>query len=145
MSLDVFAPVPHVVTLNDGRQVPLMPLRLAQMPAVTKAAKPMGGLLLVADFLTILDDHAQNAADLLQAATPLTAAEVAGLYQDEVVRLLSAVQEVNQNFFIQRLRPEMTQAATSATARMKTLAALAGASSLPGSGSTDTTSPPAST
>ena len=142
MSLDVFAPVPHVVTLNDGREVALMPLRLGQMPAVTNAAKPMGGLLL-ADFLTILDDHAEAAADLIRAAAPLDAGAVAALYQDEVVRLLSAIQEVNQNFFIQRLRPEMTQAALSATTRMKTLAALAGVSSLPGSGSTATTSPPA--
>lgn len=143
MSLETFAPVPHVVTLNDGREVALLPLRLGQMPAVTKAAKPMGGLLLVADFLTILDDHAEAAADLIRAATPLDGGAVAALYQDEVVRLLTAIQEVNQSFFIQRLRPEMTQAALSATTRMKTLAALAGVSSLPGSGSTATTLPPA--
>ena len=143
MSLETFAPVPQVVTLNDGRSVALLPLRLGQMPAVTRAAKPMGGLLLTADYLTVLDDHPQDTIDLIRAATTLTAEAVDALFQDEVVRLLSAIQEVNQDFFIQRLRQEMTQAATSATARIKELASLAGVSSSPGSGRTATTLPPA--
>lgn len=145
MSLEVFAPTPLTVTLNDGREVAILPLKLGQLPAFTKAAKAPAPYLFAADYLTILEAHPADAIEMIRIAAPLSAEAVEGLWQDEVVRLLSAIYEVNQGFFIQRLRPEMTQALTTAKARIATLAALAGVPSSPGSGSTGSALPTAST
>lgn len=143
MSLEAFAPTPAIVTLNDGSEVALLPLRLGQMPAFGAASKPVAQAMFTADYLTILDQHPQACIDMIKAVAPMMPAAIAGLYQDEVVRLVSAIFEVNQSFFIDRLRPEMTQAVQTAQTRITTLAALIGLPFSPGSSSTDTTSPPA--
>jgi hypothetical protein len=145
MSLETFAPTPRTVTLNDGRRVDILPLRLRQMPAFTRAAKPVAGLLFIADYFTLLEEHPEVASDIIQTYLGWDAEVVGALFQDETVRLISAIYEVNGDFFIQRLRPAMTQATEGAAAQIAKLGILAGPQPLPGSGSTGSASTPAST
>lgn len=132
--LETFAPVPRIVTLNDGTELQVLPLRLGRMPAFTKAVKPIAGSLFVADYFTILEEHPQAAIDTICAAG-FAPAMAQALYQDETVRLLSAIYEVNGDFFIQRLRPAMTQAAEAAKATVAKMAALTGEAPSPSSSS----------
>lgn len=141
MTLETFAPTPRIVVLNDGRQVPILPLRLGQMPAFTVAAKAAAPSLFSADYLTILEDHPTDAMAMIGIVTDLSPGDIAALWQDETVALLSTIYEVNSDFFIQRLRPAMTKAAGDASARIKMMAALIGATSLPASASSATASP----
>lgn len=127
MSLDVFVPQPRTVTLNDGREIGVLPLRLGQVPAFVKASKAVAPYLFVADYMVVLNDHPQDAAEMIVVATALSADQAADLWQDEAVRLLTAIYEVNADFFVQRLRPAMTAAAGEAAQRIATLKALLGA------------------
>ena len=141
--LDIFAPVPRVVTLNDGTTIDILPLRLGQMPAFIKASNLIAGSLFVADYFTILEQQPQAAIDMICAAG-FNRDLVGKLWQDETVALLSAIYEVNGDFFIQRLRPAMTKAAAGARAAIEMMATAAMPPSLPTSDSADATSGPAS-
>lgn len=141
MTLETFAPIARGVPIT-GREVKVLPLKLGQMPAMSRAAKPIYGLLFVADFMAILGEHADAAMATICAATDVTEAEAASLDQAQAVELLSAIFEVNADFFIRRLRPAMTAAATAASDRIKMLAP-AGPPSSPALQAEDTASPSA--
>jgi len=141
MTLQTFAPVPRAVPIN-GREVKVLPLKLGQMPAMSHAAKPIYGLLFVADFMAILGEHADAAMATICAATDVSQTEAAELDQAQAVELLSAIFEVNADFFIRRLRPAMTAAVTAASDRIKALTP-AGPPSSPDLPAEDTASPSA--
>ncbi len=145
MTLETFAPTPRKIAIA-GRTVSILPLTLGRMPAFSAAVKTVGGLLFVADYLTLLSEHSEDAARVIIAGSDVTPAEAEGLDAEQAVELLAAIYEVNADFFISRLRPAMTRAAEAATSRIKAVAPtmLTGATSSPGLSSADTPSTPAS-
>lgn len=139
-TLETFAPIPRIVTLNNGQRIEILPLRLGQMPAFTQAVMPITGSLFLADYFTILEEHPAAALNMLVAAC-MTREQAEQVFQDETVALLAAIYEVNSDFFIQRLRPAMTRAAAGAQAVITALMTV-GAPSSPGLPGTDIPSPP---
>ena len=141
--LETFAPIARTVVLADGSRLEVLPLRLGQLPAFTKACGPITGSLYVADYFSILEQQPEAAIETICAAG-FKRELVTGLYQDETVALLAAIYEVNGDFFIQRLRPAMTKAAAGAKGMMTAMQEAVTAPSSPSSQATATTSGPAS-
>lgn len=141
MSLETFVPTPKPVKIAT-RVVQVTDAKLGQMPALSRAVKPIYGLMFVADFMSILGEHAEDAMATIIAATDVTEAEAKALDQAQAVELLSAIFEVNAGFFIHHTRPAMTRAVQAAQDRIKMLAP-AGPPSSPASPAADTASPSA--
>lgn len=97
------------------RTLTITPVRVGDLPAFIAAIEPMARELSTGDLLGALSRH----ADALILATALGAGvERAWLEErtaDDLVRLASAVVEVNADFFVRRLVPAIEQAAQQLT------------------------------
>ena len=119
MTGETFAALPPVpVTLViGGEPLELTPIRVGELPAFAKAVQPAVATLSVSqsaspDWLALLADHGEAVIEAVAIASRRPAEWVAGLGLDEAVRLAEAVFEVNADFFIQRVLPSLTEAAT---------------------------------
>ena len=85
-------------------------LKVRQLAAFGKASDPFMPLIVTADYMAVLTHHTEAAC---QAVSIVTGAEVAWLMDldpDDMLRLISAVYEVNFDFFARRLLPERAAA-----------------------------------
>ncbi|WP_054006443.1 hypothetical protein, partial [Cypionkella psychrotolerans] len=121
-----------------GKTLPIPNLKVRQLSAFGKASEPFMPLVVAADYMSVLTHHTEAAC---QAVSIVTGADVAWLMDldpDEMLRLISAVYEVNFDFFARRLLPERAAAGERLMALMINLA---GAKPSLGSSDADTTSP----
>lgn len=97
-----------------GRSVRLRPIRVRQLPAVTKAIEPLvraGADLLTdepADWLA-LAAQGGHLIDAVAAASDLPVDWVGDLEPAEFSRLLLACLEVNQDFFTRQIEPALAR------------------------------------
>ena len=112
---DTFAALPPVpVTLViGGERLELTPLRVGDVPAFARAVQPVAASLSASpDWLALLAEHGEAVIDAVAIASRRPPEWVTNLALDEAVRLTEAVFEVNADFFIQRVLPSLTEAAT---------------------------------
>lgn len=126
--LEIFAPAPRRVTVG-GRHVDLLPLRLRQYAGFLRAIEPALPLVLAGDLMAAAVDHEAAMLRAVSIGSGLPEAELAELWADEFILLARAVVEVNADFFVARVRPQIE----AARAAMAALVSSAGASSSPGS------------
>ena len=122
MKGETFAALPPVpVTLViGGEPLELTPIRVGELPAFARAVQPVAVSLSASpDWLVLMADHGEAVIEAVAIASRRPVEWVADLGLDEAVRLAEAVFEVNADFFIQRVLPGLTEAAT----RISTLAA----------------------
>ena len=122
MGGDTFAALPPVpVTLViGGERLELTPLKVGDVPAFARAVQPVAASLSASpDWLALLAEHGEAVIDAVAIASRRPPEWVTNLALDDAVRLAEAVFEVNADFFIQRVLPSLTEAAT----RISTLAA----------------------
>ena len=122
MATEPFAALPPVpVTLViGGERLELTPLKVGDVPAFARAVQPVAASLSASpDWLALLADHGEAVIEAVAIASRRPIDWVAGLGLDEATRLAEAVFEVNADFFIQRVLPGLTEAAT----RISTLGA----------------------
>jgi hypothetical protein len=115
MTGDAFAALPPVpVTLViGGERLELTPLRVGDVPAFARAVQPVAASLSASpDWLALLAEHGEAVIDAVAIASRRPPEWVTNLALDEAVRLTEAVFEVNADFFIQRVLPSLTEAAT---------------------------------
>jgi hypothetical protein len=115
MTGDTFAALPPVpVTLViGGERLELTPLRVGDVPAFARAVQPVAASLSASpDWLALLAEHGEAVIDAVAIASRRPSEWVTNLALDEAVRLTEAVFEVNADFFIQRVLPTLTEAAT---------------------------------
>ena len=115
MTSETFAAVPPVpVTLViGGEPLELTPIRVGELPAFARAVQPVAVSLSASpDWLALMAEHGEAVIEAVAIATRRPVDWVAGLGLDEAVRLTEAVFEVNADFFIQRVLPSLTEAAT---------------------------------
>lgn len=139
--LGTFAPVPRRITVAD-QDFEVLPLRLRQLPAFTKAVEPALPALLSGDFQTAIHRHQDGMVEAVAVATGADRDWLGELYPDDFIRLARVVLEVNVDFFGRRVMPELSAAAEGLS---KVMAAFRGAASSPGSADADTDSTTAST
>ena len=115
MDDDTFAalpPVPVSVEIS-GEHIDLTPLKVGEVPAFARAVQPIAaGLSASPDWLALMAEHGEAVITGIAIASRRPVDWVAGLGLDEAVRLAEAVFEVNADFFIQRVLPSLTEAAT---------------------------------
>jgi len=112
---DTFAALPPVpVTLViGGERLDLTPLKIGDVPAFARAVQPVAASLSASpDWLALLAEHGEAVIDAVAIASRRPPEWVTNLALDEAVRLTEAVFEVNADFFIQRVLPSLTEAAT---------------------------------
>ena len=112
---DTFAALPPVpVTLViGGERLELTPLKVGDVPAFARAVQPLAASLSASpDWLALLAEHGEAVIDAVAIASRRPPEWVTHLALDDAVRLAEAVFEVNADFFIQRVLPSLTEAAT---------------------------------
>ena len=112
---DTFAALPPVpVTLViGGERLELTPLKVGDVPAFAHAVQPVAASLSASpDWLALLAEHGEAVIDAVAIASRRPPEWVTNLALDDAVRLAEAVFEVNADFFIQRVLPSLTEAAT---------------------------------
>ncbi len=116
---DTFAALPPVpVTLVIGGEcLELTPLKVGEIPAFARAVQPAVATLSASlsaspDWLALLAEHGEAVIDAVAIASRRPPEWVTNLALDDAVRLAEAVFEVNADFFIQRVLPNLTEAAT---------------------------------
>ena len=112
---DTFAALPPVpVTLViGGERLDLTPLKVGDVPAFARAVQPVAASLSASpDWLALLAKHGEAVIDAVAIASRRPSEWVTSLALDDAVRLAEAVFEVNADFFIQRVLPSLTEAAT---------------------------------
>ena len=119
MGGDTFAALPPVpVTLViGGERLELTPLKVGEIPAFARAVQPAVATLSASlsaspDWLALLAEHGEAVIDAVAIASRRPPEWVTNLALDDAVRLAEAVFEVNADFFIQRVLPSLTEAAT---------------------------------
>ena len=112
---DTFVALPPVpVTLViGGERLDLTPLKVGDVPAFARAVQPVAASLSASpDWLALLAEHGEAVIDAVAIASRRPPEWVTNLALDDAVRLAEAVFEVNADFFIQRVLPSLTEAAT---------------------------------
>lgn len=112
---DTFAALPPVpVTLViGGERLELTPLKVGDVPAFARAVQPVAASLSASpDWLALLAEHGEAVIEAVAIASRRPPEWVTNLELDDAVRLAEAVFEVNADFFIQRVLPSLTEAAT---------------------------------
>ena len=112
---DTFSALPPVpVTLViGGERLELTPLKVGDVPAFARAVQPVAASLSASpDWLALLAEHGEAVIDAVAIASRRPPEWVTNLALDDAVRLAEAVFEVNADFFIQRVLPSLTEAAT---------------------------------
>ena len=112
---DTFAALPPVpVTLVIGSErLELTPLKVGDVPAFARAIQPAAVSLSASpDWLKLLALHGEAVVEAVAIASRRPPEWVRDLELDDAVRLAEAVFEVNADFFIQRVLPSLTEAAT---------------------------------
>ena len=112
---DTFAALPPVpVTLViGGERLELTPIKVGEVPAFARAVQPVAASLSASpDWLALLAEYGEAVIDAVAIASRRPSEWVTSLALDDAVRLAEAVFEVNADFFIQRVLPSLTEAAT---------------------------------
>ncbi len=107
--LEALAPVPKRVTIA-GRDIDLLPLRIRQLPAFSRAVSKAGPLLAEGRLMEALAADGEGVIDAVAIAAGVDREWLDTLYPDDFLELAAAVVEVNLDFFGRRLRPALEAA-----------------------------------
>lgn len=119
MDFPALPPLP-VSLLIAGDTLELTPLKVGELPAFTRAIRPFAERLGAdPDWFALLAEHGEAVLDALAIASRRPRAWVEGLDVDEAIRLAEALLEVNADFFVRRVSPEIARVAASLDARIR--------------------------
>ncbi len=105
-----FAELPpeSLILAVGGDQLEITPLRIGELPAFARAVKPIAAhLTLQPDWMLILSEDGEALILALALACRRPPEWLAGLSLDEAIQVAEAVFEVNADFFIQRVVPQL--------------------------------------
>ncbi len=109
--INILVPEPVVVDIA-GEGMEVTPLRVGELPAMLKAVRPFATQLEAdPDWLALLGEHGEALLDALAIACRRPREWVDGLALDEALKLAAAVFEVNADFFVQRVAPNVSELA----------------------------------
>lgn len=118
-------PVPVALVVAD-EALELTPLKVGELPAFTRAIRPFAERLgTEPDWLALLAEHGEAVLAALAIASRQPRAWIDGLDLDEAIRLAEALLEVNADFFVRRVSPQIARAAASLEARIRQTAGAA--------------------
>lgn len=106
----VFAALPpETMVLKIGDEnLDITPLRIGELPAFARAVKPIAGHLSTQpNWILILAEDGESLIQALAIACRRPPEWLAALSLDEAIQVAEAVFEVNADFFIQRVVPQL--------------------------------------
>jgi hypothetical protein len=112
MTLDTYINEPTLCQVG-GKQIAVSPLKVRQIPAFTRAISPVMGPLMAGDILTAIAIAGDDLVRALSIATGEPVDWLGDLEADAFVKLASTVLEINADFFVRRLTPEITRVSES--------------------------------
>ena len=116
--LAALPPVPHTLEIA-GETLELTPLKIGELPAFVRAIRPFATYIGVeVDWLALFGERGEDVLVALAVAARRPREWVAQLSLDAAIQLAEAVFEVNADFFIRRVLPSLTEAATRIGTRM---------------------------
>lgn len=125
MDYPAFPPVPVALVIAD-EALELTPLKVGELPAFTRAIRPFAERLgTEPDWLSLLAEHGEAVLAALAIASRRPRVWIDGLDLDEAIRLAEALLEVNADFFVRRVSPQIARAAASLEARIRQTAGAA--------------------
>ncbi len=100
-------PEPMVLKIG-GENLDITPLRIGELPAFARAVKPIAAhLTLKPDWMLILGEDGEALILALALACRRPPEWLAGLSLDEAIQVAEVVFEVNADFFIRRVVPQL--------------------------------------
>jgi hypothetical protein len=100
-------PEPLILAVG-GDQLEITPLRIGELPGFARAVKPIAAhLTLQPDWMLILGEDGEVLILALALACRRPPEWLAALSLDEAIQVAEAVFEVNADFFIQRVVPQL--------------------------------------
>ena len=101
--------IPESITLElGGESLSISPLRVRELPAMLKAIGPFAAQLNTEpDWLLMFSEHSESLLDALSIASRQSREWVDNLAIDEALTLAATVFEVNTDFFVQRVAPNL--------------------------------------
>lgn len=114
-SLEAFAPEPCEVVVAE-RRIALLPLRIRQLPAFSRAVSKVAPLLAEGRLIEALAADGDGVIEAVAIAADVEREWLDELYPDAFLDLVAAVVEVNLDFFGRRLRPALEAAQERLTA-----------------------------
>lgn len=100
-------PEPLILSVG-GDRLEITPLRIGELPAFARAVKPIAAhLTSQPDWMMILGEDGEALILALALACRRPPEWLAGLSLDEAIQVAEAVFEVNADFFIQRVVPQL--------------------------------------
>lgn len=112
--LDVLVPEGKRISIG-GEDLTILPIKLKHLPVILKAlrtfidtAKTDAGVE-KQDWLNIFAEHSDTLLEAMAIATGKPLSWVGDLDIDEGIEIATAVWEVNQNFFVDRVLPMLTR------------------------------------
>ena len=125
--LTILFPTGKEVLIRD-KVYCITPFKLGQYPRVIKAITPLANVYSDAiknnlsqldTIMALLGEGGENAMDLIRLSTDETAEWVSDLNLDEGIELLGALIEVNADFFIKKILPQLTKAVETVSGQMQ--------------------------
>ena len=114
-------PLPVSIEIR-GEILDLTPLRVGELPAFVRAIRPFAERLTTAvDWFGVCADHGEALLEALALASRRPRLWVEGLSLDEAIRLAEALLEVNADFFLRRVSPEIDRVASRLAARTQAI------------------------
>jgi hypothetical protein len=105
-----FAALPPepLILVVGGETLEVTPLRIGELPAFARAVKPIAAhLTLQPDWMLILSEDGEALILAMALACRRQPEWLAALSLDEAIQVAEAVFEVNADFFIQRVVPQL--------------------------------------
>jgi hypothetical protein len=116
-----FPPLPVSIEIR-GETLDLTPLRIGELPAFVRAVRPFAEQLTTGvDWFGICADHGEPLLDALAIAGRRPRCWVEDLSLDEAIRLAEALLEVNADFFVRCVSPEIDRVASRLAARTQAI------------------------
>jgi len=112
--LDILNP-PEKKVQFQGREVVISPVRMGKLQPFTVAIKPVAQDIFLAltgsgDLLTTIELHGDRMILAVSIGSGIKIDEINEALPDEFLRLATAVVEVNADFFVRKLLPEVRAA-----------------------------------
>lgn len=109
-----------MVTLSNGREQKMLPLKFRQFGLVSAILKRLKINVLEGDVdvMALVADHHEEVAEILHIALGWPLEEVQDLYLDDIATLTLAMIEVNGNFFSQRMLPALEKLKAASSGRI---------------------------
>lgn len=106
LNLETYVPSPRRIDVG-GKPLDILPLRVRQIPAFARAVGGAAHLLMGGNLAAAVALHGEDIIKAMAVATGESDDYLGDLLPDDFLLLVATVMEVNADFFVQRVAPQI--------------------------------------